>query len=286
MLAAMTASFDVTSMVGALGAEIRGTDLAKPIDDTTFDAIHRAFLEYQVLCFRDQRITPEQQLAFARRFGEVDTYPFIEPLAGHPGVIPIVKEATTRVNFGGGWHTDGSYMPEPPKATLLYAIETPESGGDTVFGNMYAAYDALSDGMKSLLNRQQAVFTAAGVHGSSGAYQNVKAGDAEKRPDEARAEAREDHPVFRTHPETGRRAIYVGRFHVERLCGMRAAESAPILDYLTTHAVRPEFTMRLRWAPGTLVLWDNRCVQHNALNDYFGERREMHRTTIKGDRPA
>ncbi len=276
---------EVVPMLGALGAEIRGVDLSKPLDDESFGEIKRAFLEHQVIAFRDQKLDPEDQLAFCRRFGEIDTYPFVKPLEGHPGVIPIVKEPETVVNFGGGWHTDTSYMPKPPMATVLYAIDIPEQGGDTMFANMYAAYEALSEGMLQLLDGLTAVFTAAAVHGASGAYSHVKAGDQERRKDETQAENREVHPVVRTHPDTARKGLYVGRFHVERLSGMRVDESAPLLNFLTSHAVKPEFTMRFRWQVGTLLIWDNRCVQHNALNDYPGQRREVHRVTIKGDRP-
>lgn len=276
---------EVVPLLGALGAEIRGVDLAKPLDDSSFAEIHAAFLEHQVIAFRDQRLGPGDQLAFCRHFGEIDTYPFVKPLEGYPGVIPIIKEPETAVNFGGGWHTDTSYMPKPPMATVLYGVDIPENRGDTMFANMYAAYEALSDGMKRLLDGMSAVFTAAAVHGASGAYAHVKAGDQEKRADEEQAQNREVHPVIRTHPETGRKGIYVGRFHVERFSGMRVDESRPLLDFLTAHAVRAEFTMRFRWRVGTLLMWDNRCVQHNALNDYPGLRREVHRVTIKGDTP-
>jgi taurine dioxygenase len=275
---------EVVPMLGALGAEVHGVDLAKPVDDETHAEIHRAFLDHQVIAFRGQKLGPEDQLAFCSRFGEIDTYPFVKPLPGHPRVIPIIKEPETVVNFGGGWHTDTSYMPKPPMATVLYGVDIPD-GGDTMFANMYAAYDALSEGMKKMLDGMTAVFTAAAVHGAGGAYSHVKAGDQEKRKDESQAQNREVHPVIRAHPETGRKAIYVGRFHVERLSGMRVDESRPLLDYLTSHAVKPEFTMRFRWQVGSLLMWDNRCVQHNALNDYPGQRREVHRVTLKGDTP-
>ena len=279
------ATIEAVPLVGALGAEIRGVDLAKPLDDATFADVHQAFLDYQVLCFRDQHITPAQQLAFAARFGEIDTYPFMEPLPDHPGVIPIVKEPETRHNFGGGWHTDTSYMARPPMATLLYALDVPERGGDTMFADMYGAYESLSDGMKKLLDGTRAVFTASAVHGAGGIYRQVRAGDGPRREDDTAAEARHEHPVIRTHPETGRKGIYVGKFHVERLVGMSVPESRPLIDFLAERAVEPQFTTRLQWRAGTLVMWDNRCVQHYALNDYPGKRREMHRITIKGDVP-
>jgi taurine dioxygenase len=268
---------------GALGAEIAGVDLAA-LDDATFAEIHRAWLEHEVIFFRDQRITPAQQEAFARRFGELDTYPFIEPLPGHPHVIPIVKEKDTRFNFGGGWHSDMSYQERPCKATLLYALEVPSRGGDTLFASMTAAYDALSPGMQTLLADLRAVFTAAKVHGASGFYRSADH-PMERRRDAEKEEARHAHPVVRTHPETGRKALYLDAPHVERFENMRVHESQPLMDFLCQHATQPRFTTRFRWRVGSLAVWDNRCVQHYALNDYPGERREMNRITVKGEVP-
>jgi len=274
----------VVPCTGSLGAEIGGVDLAKPLPDATFDEIHRAWLEYSVVFFRDQEISPADQVAFARRFGELDTYPFIKPLPGHPEVIPIIKEPDNRYNFGGGWHSDGSYQREPPKATMLYARDVPERGGDTLFANMHAAYDALSPGMKALLDGLVAVFTASKVHGDAGFYR--KADHAmEKIKDEVKVEERHDHPVVRTHPETGRKALYVSLPHTERFRKMTAEESRPLLDYLIAHSTKAEFVTRFAWRVGSLALWDNRSVQHYALNDYQGHRREMHRITVKGDEP-
>ena len=272
-------------MIGGLGAEISGVDLSKPPQAELIAEIRTAFLEYGVICIRDQDLSPADQLAFAREFGEIDTYPFLKPIEGHPGVIPIIKEPETKLNFGGGWHTDGSYMDLPPMATVLYAVEVPEHGGDTLYASATAAYDSLSPGMKELLEGMQAVFTAAAVHGDQGAYALVRAGDGEKQADANQAEKRCLHPVVRTHPETGRKALYVGRFHVERIEGMTKAESDPLLSYLIDHTVSHRFTTRLRWTAGTLAMWDNRCVQHYALNDYPGQRREMRRITLKGDTP-
>jgi taurine dioxygenase len=269
---------------GALGAEVAGVDLAAGIDDETFAEIHRAWLEYEVLFFRDQRITPAQQEAFAARFGELDSYPFLEPLPGHPHVIPIIKERDTKLNFGGGWHSDMSYMERPCKATLLYALDVPAHGGDTLYASMTAAYEALSQGMKDLLAGVQAVFTAAKVHGASGFYQKADH-PMDKRVDAFQAEARYLHPVVRTHDENGRKALYVDAPHVERLEGMQVHESQPLIDFLNKHATAPQFTTRFRWRAGSLALWDNRSVQHYALNDYQGQRREMNRITIQGDVP-
>ena len=271
---------------GALGAEISGVNLTAldSLEEETFEEIHRAWLEYQVVFFRDQRLTPADQTAFAERFGELDTYPFIAPLEGHPYVIPIIKEKDTRINFGGGWHSDMSYQARPVKATCLYALEVPEQGGDTLFASMTAAYDALSEGMHDLLDGVRGVFTAAKVHGAEGLYKNVDhpmdmTKNAEKE------EARHLHPIVRTHPETGRKALYLDLPHVERLENMRVQESQPLMDFLYQHATQPRFTSRFRWRPGSLAIWDNRCVQHYALNDYAGQRREMNRITVKGDVP-
>jgi len=273
----------VVPAVGALGAEISGVDI-KEIDDSTFAEIKRAWLEHLVLFFRGQRITPAHQAAFARRFGELDTYPFIKPIPGHPEVIPIIKEPENRVNFGGGWHSDGSYMPIPPKATMLYAIDVPDRGGDTMFANMHAAWEALSPGMKALLDGIRGVFTASKVHGDGGYYAKADH-PMEKIKDKETIDNRSEHPIVRTHPETGRKALYVSQPHIERFKTMTAEETAPIIQYLVAHATKAEFITRFHWQAGSLVLWDNRSVQHYALNDYQGQRREMHRITIKGEEP-
>ena len=275
---------EVRPVIGALGAEVYGLSLADPIDEGTMEEIHRAWLEHLVLFFREQKVTPSEQVAFASRFGELDTYPFIQPLPDHPEVIPIIKEPENRYNFGGGWHSDTSYIKKPPKATMLYALEVPRTGGDTLFANMYAAWEALSPGMKDLIASLQAVYTADKVHGASGFYKNADH-PMDKIKDKETIEQRVEHPVVRTHPETGKKALYVSMPHTERFKRMTVAESRPLLDYLVAHATKAEFVTRFRWRDGSLTLWDNRCVQHYALNDYPGERRVMHRITIKGDEP-
>jgi len=269
----------------ALGAEILGVDLAEQLDDETVEQIKRAWFTHQVIVFRDQKITPAQQVAFADHFGELDVYPFIEPLPDQPEVIPIIKEKDTRINFGGGWHSDTSYLPRPSKATMLLAKEVPVQGGDTMFANMVAAYEALSPGMKAIIDDLKAVFTADKVHGSAGFYRQADH-PMQMQKSEQDVNRRVEHPIVRTHPETGARALYVSLPHIERLKRMTTPESKPLLDYLATHATSPEFTYRLRWQVGSLVLWDNRCVQHYALNDYAGQRREMHRLTLKGEVPV
>ena len=273
----------VEPTTGALGAEVTGVDLAA-VDEATFEEIHRAWLQHQVLFFRDQRITPGQQAAFAECFGELDTYPFIEALPDHPHVIPIIKEKDTKMNFGGGWHSDMSYQEKPVRATMLYALEVPSRGGDTLFASMTVAYDALSTGMQDLLGGLNGVFTASKVHGAAGLYDDADHPMTMKK-DAQKADARFIHPIVRTHPDTGKKALYLDLPHVERLENMRVHESQPLMEFVYQHATQPQFTTRFRWRVGSLAIWDNRCVQHYALNDYPGERREMHRTTIKGDVP-
>jgi taurine dioxygenase len=275
-------AINVKPMDGALGAEIEGVDASRALPDRILRETRRALLEYHVLCFRDQNLTPAQHLEFARQFGEIDTYPFAHHVPGHPGVVAITKEPGTELNFGGVWHCDSPYMKEPPKGTVLYGIDIPPRGGDTLFADMYAAYEALSDGMREFLARQNGVFTACCVQMND----NLKLGDVARRRDDETAMARTVHPMVRTHPETGKKSIFMSRVHVERFEALTEAESAPILDFLAKTVVEERFTTRLKWQKGTLVMWDNQCVQHYALNDYQGYRREVHRVVLKGSRPV
>jgi len=276
---------DVRPVAGSLGAEIFGADLSRDDSNQAYDEIHQAFLDHQVLFIRDQKLTPPQQAAFARRFGPLNTYPFVEGLKGTPEIIEIVKEPGETKNFGGAWHSDTTYLDCPPLGTVLYALEVPPAGGDTMYANMYDAYDALSQGMKDLLAPLTGISSAAlrrsgGRSAGMGKTSKMKASNLDKA-DSIVAE----HPVVRTHPETERKALYVNPAHTIRFKGMTEAESKPLIAFLCAHAVRPEFTCRFRWDVGTLAIWDNRCVQHFAINDYHGARRRMHRATIEGARP-
>ena len=271
---------DVRPIAGALGAEILGPDLRQPLDAGTIAAIRQALLDNLVIFFRDQDLTPDQFLRFAGYFAEPIEYPFVNALPGHPKIIPVIKLEHERVNFGGIWHSDTTYLDEPPLGSMLLARELPPRGGDTMFANMYLAYDALSDGMKRLLAGVKAVNSSA------------KADTTRTREDRMRADGKTnikdfvaEHPVVRTHPETGRKALYVNVAHTAGLADMTEAESAPLLQFLFEHQSRPEFTCRFRWEPGSIAFWDNRCAQHNPINDYHGHRRVMHRITLKGDRP-
>jgi taurine dioxygenase len=277
-----TATISVEPLTAVVGAEVRGVDLADLSDDS-FAAVHRAFLDHRVLVFRDQQLTPEQQMAFGRRFGELDSHPFVAASADHPEVLEIVTEPDDRFNFGGGWHTDVTFLAEPDMASILYAVEIPPSGGDTLFADQCAAYDALSDTMKSFLDGLTATHSAERQYGAGGYSTKSKAMER----NETDAAAFESvHPVVRTHPETGRKALYVNPAFTTRITGLRRDESDALLTFLYRHAVGEPFTCRVRWQPGTLTMWDNRAVQHYALHDYAGHKRHMRRITVKGDRPA
>lgn len=274
----------IAPIAGSMGAEISGVDLSCPLDDGVFGEIRQALLDYQVILFHDQVLEPEHCEAFATRFGPLVPYPFVKGLPGHPGIFEIRKEPDERRNFGGNWHTDMSFTETPPLGTMLYAHEVPTRGGDTLLTSLYLAWETLSDGMKELLRDMQAEYSAALKHaGGRAAVMNSTRFSVENLD---RSEEATFHPIVRTHPETGRLALYVSGSHLTRFADMTEEESKPLLDYLRTHATRPEFTCRIRYRPGSLVLWDNRCTQHLALNDYHGERRVMHRLTIgSSDRP-
>jgi taurine dioxygenase len=278
----MPARFAVHPIAGALGAEISGIDLAADLDADTVAALRRAWLEHLVLFFRDQPLPPARFLAFARGFGDVIEYPFVKGLPEAPEIIPVLKLEHEQINFGGVWHSDTTYLDVPPMASMLLAREIPPVGGDTLFANMYLAYEALSDGMKRMLGGLVALNASTKADASRTREDRVKSSAR----DDARREYVAAHPVVRVHPETGRKALYVNVAHTVGFEGMTAAESAPILEYLYRHQARPEFTCRFRWRPGSLAFWDNRCAQHNAINDYHGHRRLLHRITLAGDKPV
>jgi taurine dioxygenase len=272
----------VEPIAGALGAEISGVDLSQPQTDDDIAAIRRAWLDHGVIFFRDQPLAPDRLLEFGRRFGEVVEYPFLRGIEGYPEVIAVAKLEHERINFGGVWHSDTAYLEVPPMASMLLAREVPPQGGDTLFANMYLAYESLSDGMKRLVEPLWAVNSSAKADVTRTREDRLKADGSDKAGRELVAE----HPVVRTHPETGRKALYVNVAHTIRFAGMTEEESAPLLEFLFRHQIRPEFTCRFRWRVGSLAFWDNRCVQHNPINDYHGHRRIMHRITLAGDRPT
>jgi taurine dioxygenase len=275
------AMIEVRRIAGALGAEIAGIDLASDLDEETIAAIRRAWLDHLVIFFRGQQLPPERFLAFARRFGEVVEYPFLRGLDGFPEITPVVKLEHEQVNFGGLWHSDTTYLECPPMGTMLIAREVPPYGGDTLFANMYLAYESLSAGMQRLLDGLVAVNSSAKADVTKTREDRVR--DVGRG--QAKREYSAEHPVVRTHPETGRKALYVNGGHTVHFAEMTEAESAPLLQYLFAHQQRPEFTCRFRWEEGSIAFWDNLCVQHNPINDYHGHRRIMHRVTLAGDQP-
>jgi len=274
-------TLDIKPIAGALGAEIRGVDLSAELDSGTVAAIRRALLDHLVIFFRDQDLPPERFLAFARRFGPPVEYPLVKGIDGYPEIVRVAKLEHETANFGGIWHSDTTYLEIPPMGTLLVAREVPPVGGDTLFANMYLAYETLSDGMKRLLEGLKGVSTSVKADATRTREDRIKSDPTTQ----SRHEFIAEHPVVRTHPETGRKALYVNIAHTVRFAGMTEEESAPILRYLFQHQVRPEFTCRFAWRVGSLAFWDNRATQHNPVNDYHGYRRVMHRITVAGDRP-
>jgi taurine dioxygenase len=274
------ASIAVRPVSTAVGAEILGLDLADTLPDATIDAIRHALFQHGVVFFRDQKLTPEQHVAFAQRFGAINVNRFFKTVDGYPMIAEVRKEPDQVGNIGGGWHTDHSYDQAPAMGSILYAREVPETGGDTLFASMYAAYDALSDGLKRTLESLQALHSSRHVFGLE-AY--AGRGDLKGRylnPEAATQDA--VHPVVVRHPGSGRKALYVNSGFTVRFVGWTDEESRPLLQYLYQHAARPEFTYRFQWREGSLAFWDNRCTWHYALNDYHGHRRLMHRITVEG----
>jgi len=277
-----TTTLDLRPISGVVGAEVRGIDLAAPLDDATIGAIRDAFVEHHVLVFRDQDLGPEAQIAFGRRFGELDTHPFVEGNSEHPEIVDVVTVPEDRANFGGGWHTDVTFLDEPDLGSILYAVELPPAGGDTLFADQQSAYEALSPTMQSMIDGLTAIHTAGPQYAEGGLSTLSK----EMRTKNAHLSTKTvEHPVVRTHPESGRKGLYVNRGFTTRIVGLHRAESAALLEFLYDHATSERFTCRVRWEPGTLTMWDNRSVQHYALHDYAGNRRHMRRITVKGDRP-
>lgn len=265
----------------ALGAEVYGVDLAGPLDEGSVAEIRRAFLSHLVIFFRDQTMTPQQFLRFARTMGEPSEYPMVKGMDEYPEITEVIKKEDERVNFGGIWHSDTTYLECPPMATMLYALEVPPVGGDTLFANMHMAYESLSSGMQRLLEGLTAVNSAGKDIAAATRADRIR----ERPGDVGDSVPTAEHPLVRTHPETGLKALYVNPGHTVRIGGLSEPESAPILDYLYAHQTRAEFTCRFRWRVGSLAFWDNRAAQHYPLNDYHGFRRAMQRITLAGDRP-
>jgi taurine dioxygenase len=258
---------EIRKIAGALGAEISGIDLRQKMDASQTAAVRQALLQ--------------QFLDFAQAMGKPIEYPFVKGLDGFPEIIEVKKLEHERSNFGGIWHSDTTYLQEPPMGSMLLAREIPPYGGDTMFANQYLAYEALSDTMKRLLDGLVGISTSAKADVSRTREDRIKTDGKENAPENYVAE----HPIVRTHPETGRKALYVNVAHTAGIKGMTDQESAGILSFLFEHQVKPEFTCRFAWSPNAIAFWDNRCAMHNPVNDYHGFRRIMHRITLQGDRP-
>ena len=274
-------------LAGALGVEMRCLDVSHPLELDAVALLRNGLLQHKVLVLRDQDLQPATLLAFARIWGDTHFYPYMTGLKTQPEIFEIVTAPDARRAFGNRWHSDQMYDPLPVKATVLYARELPPVGGDTIFSNLELAYDALSDGMKAMLSKLRIWCDPDDQTRYGGMSREAWYGD-DKMGRKLRPKTQKPriaiHPLIRTHPETGRKCLYVGD-QVVRFDGMSAEESAPLLRFLMDHIQRPEFTCRVHWAPGTLVVWDNRCTCHYAVFDYAGFTRRMHRVTIAGDKP-
>lgn len=266
----------VNRLTPVIGAEIEGVDIAAGVNEDVLEEIHQAFTENLVIFFRGQSLTLEQHAAFGRLFGELHTHPAAPSEPGHPEIMIIAADENSARANGETWHTDVSCDAEPPLGSMLYIKETPPEGGDTLFANMYAAYEALSPRMKTYLEGMTA--THDGEHVYRGLYANLGVEDKPSYP-------RSSHPILRTHPVTGKKCLYVNSGFTVSIDGVSPCESDAILRFLFQHAAHPAFQCRFRWTPGSLAFWDNRCVQHHAIWDYWPNRRYGNRVTIKGEKP-
>lgn len=277
---ATAVELDVRPIAGALGAEVHNVDLSKPLSSTTISNIRQALHDHLVIFFRSQDLGPEQYLSFTSHFGKPVEYPFVKGIDGYPEIINVLKREHEKTNFGGIWHSDTSYFASPPMGSVLLALEVPPYGGDTLFSNQYLAYEALSPGLKKVLQTLKGVSTSSKADASKTREDRIK--DSGHKSDVLEA----IHPVVRTHPGTGRKSLYINIAHTARFEGWTEEESAPLLQYLFQHQVKPEFTCRFQWDKGSIAFWDNRCALHNPINDYHGFKRSMWRITLEGDVPV
>lgn len=273
---------DIQPLSPSLGSIIHGVDLSQPLKEDLLAELRAVWLDRQVVVLRDQSLSSDQYLAFARQLGTPDIYPFLKGLEGFPEITPILKKETETANFGGVWHSDTTYQPCPPMATILYALELPPVGGDTLFANQVQAYESLSIGLKETLATLNII------------CRPDKAAAMATRADRIAEQGRDTindnlvgiHPVIRTHPETGKKALYVNQAHSCHFQGWSIEESDGLLNFLYAHQIREEFQCRHVWQQGDVAIWDNRCTLHYPVNDYHGHRRLLHRITLKGDKPV
>jgi len=280
-----TMDLQVSPIAGALGATVTGLDLTKVATSQHLDGVREALAQHLVVFLPNQHMDLDDLERVTDLLGGRDTTPFVTPLEDRPYVIRVIKEPDDQLNFANAWHSDLSYLPEPPSYTLLHAAEVPPFGGDTIWSNQYLAYATLSPGLQETLDGLRAVHSAGVAYGTGGLLDRVKDLTSMAIAPSAEAYREHTHPAVIEHPVTGRPALYVNPVYTTRFEGWNQLESQPLLDYLYRHAVNENFTCRFRWAPRTLAIWDNRCTMHNALNDYSGVRREMFRTSVKGSVP-
>jgi len=270
-------AFEVERLAGALGAEVHGVDLARPLDPAAKRALHDAWMQHQVLFFRDQAISVDQHKAFARNFGELHVHPVLQQMAeqGHPEIVVLESDASRPI-VADRWHSDVTFEKCPPNGSILRAVAVPAAGGDTMWASMYAAWEALSDAMQRLLSGLTAFHDGGG-------FRRIAKDEAQRKDLEARQNA--VHPVMRTHPVTGRKALFVNSVFTKGIVGMKPAESRALLHFLYEHIATPDFSCRFRWRKDSIAMWDNRCTQHRVLADALPEYRRMERVTLIGDAP-
>ena len=269
----------INPISGSIGAEIHGVNLSTDLSDAVFSEIRQTFIDHGLIFFRNQELTPDDHLRFAKRWGEININRFFAKVEGYEQIAEVKKDPDQEINIGGAWHTDHSYDQIPAMGSILLAKETPKTGGDTLFANMYKAYESLSDGLKGTLESMNTCHSSRHVFGAHAGYaeaSNQRIGNPELATQDA------IHPVIITHPESKRKALYVNPEFTVNFEGWTKEESQPLLNYLTEHSTRPENITRFNWEPGSIAFWDNRCTWHFALNDYPGEKRLMHRITIEG----
>jgi taurine dioxygenase len=275
---------EVRPISGALGAELHGIDLSQPVAPPALKEIKDAFLKYCVIFFRDQRLGPGELVEFAKSFGPIYIDHVLKGLPAQPEILEVLTRPEDEHVFAEGWHADVTSHERPVLGSILYALEVPPYGGDTLFSNQYLAYEALSPTMQKMLGQLRALHSNEIVYGAKQEDFDIK-GDQIAVDMNAARNVKSVHPVVRTHPETKRKSLFVNDHYTTRFEGMSAEESRPILNYLWSHAIRPEFTCRFRWEVGSIAFWDNRCTLHCPVADYHGHRRYMHRVTVQGDRP-
>ena len=275
-------SMHIQPISPSFGSIIDGIDLTYPLSENLLFELRAVWLDRKVMIIRGQKLTSNQYIAFARQLGEPDIYPFLTGLEGYPEITPILKKENEKVNFGGVWHSDTTYQPRPPMATMLHALELPPVGGDTLFANQTQAYEALSEGLKETLSTLKIICRADKATAMATRADRI----AEQERDTKAENLIGIHPVIRTHPETGQKAIYVNQAHSCHFQGWSMAESDGLLNFLYAHQIKEEFQCRHVWQHGDIAIWDNRCTLHYPVNDYHGHRRLLHRITLKGDEPV